>query len=137
MDNTQKPNHKKRILIVEDEAIVASDIKTTLKREGYEVVDVLSTGEMAVETSKKELPDLVIMDIKLIGQMDGIEAAKKIKKFNIPVVYVTAYGDKNIVKRAKETLPYGFIHKPFDAKDLLTTVELAIYKSGQERAFRE
>jgi CheY-like chemotaxis protein len=102
-----------RILVVEDEAIVAMGIKQKLEDLGHHVVDTVYTGEDAVETALKTEPDLILMDIVLKGSMDGIEAAAKIRKqLDIPVIYLTAYSDEEVLERARMTEPYGYIIKP-------------------------
>src|ERR1700693_1860389 len=118
-----------RIFIVEDEGIVAADLQTMLKRLGYYVVGIAATGEEAVEGVARTLPDLVLMDIRLQGDMDGIQTAEHIMVHHeIPVTYLTAYADETTLERAKTTLPYGYILKPFEERDLRTTIELALYK---------
>jgi len=118
-----------RILVVEDEAIVALDIKSRLKRMGYDVVGVCATGEEAVVHVGRTRPELVLMDIMLAGDMDGIEAAGKIREeYGVPVVYLTAYADKQTLDRAKITNPFGYVIKPFEDRELLTTIEMALYK---------
>jgi len=120
---------KKRIFVVEDERIVADDIKMSLERLGYAVPAVSVSGEDAINRAEKTHSDLVLMDIVLQGKMDGIEAAAIIKsRFNIPVVYLTAYADDKTVKRAKITEPFGYILKPFEDRDLQTTIEMALHK---------
>ena len=120
------------ILLVEDEGIVAKDIKKRLQKWGYTVSAIVSSGEQALE-KVKEKPDLVLMDIILRGDMDGIETARIIRmKFNIPVVYITAYAGKQVLKRAEMTRPYGYILKPFDDEELHTTIERALYMVEKE-----
>lgn len=121
------------ILVVEDESIVAKDIQVCLKRLGYEVVGLESTGEEAVAKAAQLQPDLVMMDIMLKGEMSGIEAADLIRKNqDIPVIFLTAYTDRNTVDKAKETEPYGYIIKPFKEIDIQTAIEIALYKHGKE-----
>ena len=121
------------ILVVEDESIVAKDIQVCLKRLGYEVVGVESTGEEAVKKAQELEPDLVLMDIMLKGDMSGIDAADEIRSSrNIPVIFLTAYTDRNTVDKAKETQPYGYIIKPFKEIDIQTAIEIALYKHGRE-----
>jgi CheY-like chemotaxis protein len=118
-----------RILIVEDEHIVAMGIKRMLKNLGYTVTGVASSGEDAIVKAESTFPDVVLMDIMLKGDMDGVEAAKKIKeKFEIPIVYLTAYSDNKILERAKTTEPLGYIIKPFDEKDLYSNIEVALHR---------
>jgi PAS domain S-box-containing protein len=129
---------KARLLIVEDEGIVAFNIQKRLERLGYSVVGNVSSGEEAIDIVVEANPDLVLMDIKLEGNVDGIEAAAQIRdRFHIPVVYLTAYTDEETLNRAKLTEPYGYILKPFEARDLSTTIELALYKHQMERQLWE
>lgn len=118
-----------RILIVEDEHIVAMGIKRMLKSLGYTVTGVASSGEDAISKAESTFPDVVLMDIMLKGDIDGVEAAKEIKeRFNIQVVYLTAYSDDKILERVKTTEPLGYIVKPFDEKDLYSNIEVALHK---------
>jgi len=127
-----------RILVVEDEGIVAEEIRSRLKRLRYEVAAVASSGEEAIKKAEETRPDLVLMDIRLRGGMDGVEAAEEIRaRFDIPVVYVTAYADEATLRRAKTTGPYGYILKPFEDKELRTSIEVALYKHNIERRLRE
>ena len=129
---------KGRILVVEDESIVALDIQDRLESLGYEVPATVASGEMAVELAGMLCPDLVLMDIHLQGLMDGIEAAEQIRqRFGMPVVYVTANADHPTVQRAKLTEPFGYIIKPFDERELHTTIEMALYKHQAGLALRE
>lgn len=122
------------ILVVEDEAIVAKDIQNSLKKLGYNVPSVENTGENAVESAGKYKPDLVLMDIMLKGQISGIDAAEQIKRrYEIPVIYLTAYADESTLSKAKVTEPYGYIIKPFKEIDLHTSIEMALYKHGKEQ----
>ncbi len=128
----------KTILIVEDESIVALDLKQRLQFLGYEVVAIASSGEQAIEQAASSQPDLVLMDIKLKGKMDGVEAAEVIRdRHGLPVIFLTAYADKETLDRAKHTQPYGYLIKPFEDKDLRTTLEIALYKHWAEVAERE
>ena len=125
---------KSKILVVEDENIVALDIKNRLKKLGYSVPSIASTGEEAVKKAEITAADLVLMDIMLKGDMDGIEAAENIREqYNIPVIYLTAYADDKILERAKLTQPYGYISKPFKEKDLRTNIEMALHKHKMEK----
>jgi len=125
---------KSRILVVEDEAIVAMVIKRRLQDLGYIVSGVASTGKDAITKVEGTFPDLVLMDIRLKGDMDGIEATKTIKdRFSLPVVYLTAHSDDVTFKKAKETDPDGYILKPFTEKDLSTTIEIALHKFRKEK----
>ena len=125
---------KKKILIVEDEAIVAKDISVCLNRTGYEVIGTFSNGEKAVDFLTENKPDLILMDIMLAGQMTGIDAAGIIKeKFDIPVVFLTAYADEKTIGKAKVKDPYGYVIKPFKEIDLRTSIEMALYKFQKEK----
>ena len=117
------------ILIVEDENIVALHIKTILKHLHHKILGPVTSGEAAIETTVKQKPDLILMDIKLSGELDGIEAASVIKKTtDIPIVYLTAFSDEKTLQRASLADPFGYIVKPFDEKELKTTIEIAMYK---------
>lgn len=125
---------KTKILIVEDEAIVAKDISVCLEKIGYEVIATFSKGEKALHFKKKNKPDLVLMDIMLAGNISGIEASAEIKKkHDIPVVFLTAYADEKTIERAKVTEPYGYVIKPFKEIDLRTSIEMALYKFKKEK----
>lgn len=125
---------KINVLVVEDESIVSKDIQHSLKKLGYNVVGASSTGEKAIELAGEERPDIILMDIMLKGDMNGIEAAEKIKEhYSIPVVFLTAYADESTLSKAKITEPYGYILKPFKEIDLHTTIEMAVYKHGKEQ----
>lgn len=127
-----------RVWIVEDEAIVAMDLKTRLQALGYDVLGISSYGEDAVEKVAEHKPDLVMMDIVLKGEMDGITAAGIIRQeMEIPVIYLTAYADEKTIGRAKVTEPFGYILKPFEERDVLTVIEIALYKASMERRLRE
>lgn len=125
-----------RILVVDDELIVAKDIQTKLIRVGYDVPAFASSGEKALKITEQmqPQPDLVLMDIKLKGNMDGIETAQQLRdRFNIPVVYITAYTDEKILERSMRTEPLGYLVKPFKERELHSTVKLAIYKHRMEK----
>jgi signal transduction histidine kinase len=127
-----------KILVVEDENIVARDIATSLKRLGYAVPAVASSGEEAVERTVDTDPDLVLMDIVLRGKMDGVQTAQHIHDhFNIPVVYLTAYADEKTLQRAKMTEPFGYMLKPFEERELRSTIEMALCKSKTESKLRK
>ncbi len=126
-----------KILVVEDESIVAKDIAETLKSQGYDVPAIALSGEQAIEKAEQTRPDLVLMDIVLKGDMDGIAAAEQIRdRFSIPVVYLTAYADSEVIERARITEPFGYIIKPFEARELHTNIEMALYKHKAEEAYR-
>jgi len=117
------------VLIVEDDDIIARVEDWRLKKLGYLVCGRASTGAEAMELVVNKKPDIVLMDINLKGDIDGIETAKMIRKgFNIPVIYVTSHSDGATLVRAKETKPDGFIIKPFDDNDLRVAIEMALKK---------
>ncbi|MGO8696454.1 MAG: response regulator [Limisphaerales bacterium] len=123
-----------RLLIVEDEFIVASDLEARLCHLGYEIAGKADTGPAAIESAAATSPDLVLMDIRLKGEMDGIAAAKQIRsKLRLPVVFLTAYADDSTLQRAKAAEPYGYILKPFEDRELRTIIEIALYKHETER----
>lgn len=126
-----------RILIVEDEAIVARDIEQQILEMGYEPVGRATSGEQAIELAQATLPALVLMDIQLSGEMDGIAAAQQIRtQFSIPVVFLTAFAADDILSRAKLTEPFGYILKPFSERELRTVLEMALYKHQAEEKLR-
>ena len=121
---------KARILICDDEVIIAKDLESRLKRLGYTIVGKATSGERTLELVEQHHPDLVMMDIVLQGEMDGIDAAEVIKdKWGIPVVFLTAYANTDRLERAKLTYPFGYLLKPFQDRDLKITTEMALYVS--------
>jgi PAS domain S-box-containing protein len=129
--------NKASLLIVEDEAIVAADLTGKLGRLGYEVLGIAARGEQAVELALSLRPQVVLMDISLAGAMDGIEAADAIRgRLDVPVIYLTAHSDPATLARAKLTVPFGYILKPFEQRELATQIELAIYKHQADRELR-
>jgi len=126
------------ILVVEDEAIVAMDIAQRLKRAGYDVPAVAATGEVALRTLEELHPDLVLMDILLKGEKNGIETAREIKdQFEIPVIFLTGQADESTQEQIKNTGAYGFILKPIDTASLLPNVELALARHAFEVQLKE
>lgn len=127
-----------KVLIVEDEAIVAEDLKGMLKKLGYEVVGIADNGQDALALAANQHPDLVLMDIHIQGPMDGIDTAEQIAvHHDIPVTYLTAYADEKTLERAKATLPYGYILKPFEERDLRTSIEVALYKHRMQHVLEK
>ncbi len=121
------------VLVVEDESIVSKDIQHSLKKLGYNVVGAAATGEQAVKLAVEAQPDIILMDIMLKGEMNGIEAATQIRQeTNIPVIFLTAYADESTLNKAKVTQPYGYIIKPFKEIDIHTSIEMALYKHKKE-----
>ncbi|MBN1979486.1 MAG: response regulator [Anaerolineae bacterium] len=124
-----------RVLIVEDDRVIAQDIQQTLARLGYAYPMVVSSGEEAIQRTADLKPDLVLMDIQLKGSMDGIEAAQQIRAcFDIPVVYLTAYADDLTLRRARITGPFGYILKPFEDRELHSVIEMALQRHEMEQA---
>jgi len=122
-----------KILIVEDEAVVSLDVTRRLEKMGYEVMGRIASGEEAIELIQEKRPDLVLMDINLQGEMDGIETATKLyKEYNLPVIYLTAYAGESTLERAKESKPYAYILKPFKERELHAAIEIAISRHQTE-----
>jgi PAS domain S-box-containing protein len=129
---------KEMILVVEDEVLIAADIQACLRDMGYDVPLIVSTGEEAVEKTGELKPDMVLMDIFLKGQMNGITAAEHIRRlYGTPVVYLTAYSDDEIVNKAVSTEPFGYLIKPFNERELKTTIRMALYKHAMDQRVRE
>ena len=121
------------VLVVEDESIVSKDIQYSLKKLGYNVVGVAATGQKAIDLCGEKMPDIILMDIMLKGDINGIEAStRKKESYNIPVIFLTAYADENTLSKAKVTEPYAYIIKPFKEIDLHTSIEMAFYKHSKE-----
>lgn len=118
---------KKKILIVEDELVIANDIRGFLSDENYEIISIVLTGEDAINLSRQNKPDLIIMDILLHGDMNGIEAAEEISKTRkIPIIFVSAYSHEEIVKQILSDIDYEYILKPFQAFELIDKVNLLL-----------
>jgi PAS domain S-box-containing protein len=129
---------KARIMVVEDEALVALSVKQKLHGLGYDVVATLDTGEQAVQQASDLRPDLILMDIMLAGALDGIAAASQIRAHcDIPIIYLTAYSDEGTLERAKPTEPSGYLLKPFEERELRSTIELALYKHQMRQQVKE
>lgn len=127
-----------QIMIVEDERIVAKDLEFRLQGLGYQIAAVASEGHDAVAKAAVARPNLVLMDIRLENGMDGIEAAEQIRaRLDIPVVFLTAYADEATLARAKITEPFGYILKPFEERELQSTIEIALYRHKAEQRLRE
>jgi PAS domain S-box-containing protein len=125
------------VLIVEDEAIVAADLKMRLTMQGYRVVGIASNGATALDLAEMKHPQLVLMDIQLEGGMDGIEAAGLIRqRLHLPVVFLTAFSEDATLERAKQVEPFGYILKPFEDRELKTFIDMAIYKHQAEETIR-
>lgn len=129
---------KARIMVVEDESIIAMEIQERLRTMGHEVCAAASTGEGAIRNAEETHPDLVLMDIMLKGGMDGIEAAGHIRaRLNVPLIYLTAYADDQTLERARATEPYGYLIKPFEDRELHAAIEMALYKHAMEKKLKE
>jgi PAS domain S-box-containing protein len=133
MHDTSSTTNKNRILIVEDELIIARGIQKRLLGMGYDITDIVPSGEEAVQSATENPPDLILMDINLQGSMDGIQAAESIRSsLDLPVIYLTAYADAESLGRAKLTEPFGYIVKPFQDHALQSAIEMALYKHRME-----
>ena len=122
-----------KLLIVEDEGVTALEIQSKVEEWGYSVLDVVSSGEEAVKTALDKKPDLILMDIVLKEKLNGIEAAKLIKKtYEVPIIYLTAYGDEKTLQKAKITFPQAYLLKPFEENELKFAIEMGLYKHDME-----
>ena len=127
----------KKILVVEDEAVIAMEIESRLGKMGYEVVGVAATGEKALSLAAATHPDLALMDIHLVGPLDGVATAEQLRaSFDIPIVFLTAYGDDATIRRATATGPLGYLTKPFSDRDVHAAIEVALYKHTAEREMK-
>ena len=127
-----------KILIVEDESIVALELESRLSDLGYSVCGIVSSGADAINLTIAQKPNLILMDINIKGPIDGVETAEKIKEIiDTPVIFITAFADSNTLQRAKITEPYGYIVKPFEERELHTSIEIALYKHNMEKKLRE
>jgi len=126
------------VLIVEDEVAVGNVVRKQLNRKGFDVLEVVSTGEAALEAVRNQHPDVVLMDIHLDGEMDGIDAAKRLQgEFDVPVIYLTGDAMDETVEEAREAQAYGYLLKPINDRELVTTIEIALYKHEMERKLKE
>jgi two-component system, response regulator PdtaR len=124
-------NAKPKILIAENEKIIAIDIKNILHRIGCDVLEIVSSGEEVLRKVKEEKPDLILMDISLDGALDGIETAEALSaNYDIPVIYLTAFNDRETLQRARITEPYGYLVKPFDSREIEIAIDMAFIKRG-------
>ncbi len=129
---------KAKVLIVEDDRVVVKDLQGSLEDLGFDIASIVSSGEEALKKAKENKPDIVLMDIVLKGDMDGIETAGQIhSQFDIPVVYLTSYTDEKVLERAKITEPFGYISKPFVERELNIAIEIALYKHKMEKKLKE
>ena len=122
------------ILIVEDEALIATEIATALSKLGYRIAGKVRNGDKALDLLASTRPDLALLDIDIKGSLNGIDLARIIReKYDYPFVFLTAFSDRETVRRLADTMPYGYIVKPFTRGELLTTIELALHKFSAER----
>jgi AmiR/NasT family two-component response regulator len=129
---------KLRILIVEDEPIISNDIKASLAKLGYEVCGWVASGASAVKSAEDLRPDLILMDIILQGDMNGIEAANIInKRFNIPIIYMTGNADMETIQSARDTNPYGYVLKPVNSMNLFSVIDTALRRHNLEKDLRD
>jgi DNA-binding LytR/AlgR family response regulator len=125
------------VLIVEDEVIIAKDMSLTLTKLGYNVVGHSVGGQEAMDMAAEKRPDIVVMDVMLKGDMNGIEAAREIRqRHNIPVIFITAYSDEDTLERTRSSSPFGYLVKPFKANDLRATIETALARFGEEEELK-
>ena len=130
--------HSPRILIAEDESVIAIDLAKTLEKLSYNVVGSSRNGKDVIKKAGELEPDLILMDILLDGKITGIQAAEKIMStFDIPVIYLTAYADPATLEKAKLTEPFGYVLKPFDERTLRTSIEMALYKHEINKKLKE
>ena len=127
-----------RIMIVEDNTMVSEDCRDCLENLGYTVTSIVASGEESIERAGAEMPDAVLMDIRLRDEMDGIQAAEKIhSRFDIPVVFLSAYSDNELLERAKRVGSFGYLVKPFEERELYATLEMALYKARTDKERRQ
>jgi two-component system, response regulator PdtaR len=125
------------IILVEDEIIVAADVKNRLENMGYSVLGIFDNGDEAIQKAGELKPNLVLMDIVLKGEMDGIDAAQNIRElYDIPIIYLTAYSDEKTLERAKVTEPFGYVLKPFEDREIQSAIEMALYKHKMEKRLK-
>ncbi|MES2163689.1 MAG: ATP-binding protein [Pseudomonadota bacterium] len=138
LPDAEESKYIARILIVEDERVVALDLSSTLEKLGYAVIGSVISGAEAIECAREQRPDLILMDIRLNGKIDGIDAAQEIHLFlNCPVIFLTAYSDEQTLHRAKQVTPFGYLVKPFKMLELRCTIEVALHKNMIEERLRE
>lgn len=126
-----------RIIIIEDEAIIAAEIKSTLQILGYDVVGHAMNGDKALDLFARQEADLILLDINIRGTLSGIDLAKILRdNYDVPFVFLTSFSDKVTLDKAKETIPYGYILKPFSDNDLKVNIELALYKYESNKSLK-
>ena len=133
----ENSDNKGTILIVDDDALLAEHNKILLQKSGYKSVDIALDPEQAIRLTKDKSPDLILMDINLNDQYDGIKTAEEIQKiFDVPIIFVTAFSDPDTINRAKKVAPFGFIMKPFESREFLVAVETALYKHSFDKKIK-
>lgn len=134
MRSEEHQRRRPTALVVEDETLIAEELSERLTRMGFSVVAAVDSADAAIEAADRERPDIVLMDIRLKGERDGIHAAAEIRKLlNSPVIFVTAYSDQITLDRVKESEPYGYVLKPFHERELQVAVELAMHRHAVEQ----
>lgn len=124
---------KYKVIIIEDELIIAEDIKDILEQASYEVIGIASSGKEALELLAEKQPDILLVDISIKGDMDGIQVANIIREqYDLPFIYLTSYTNKSILERAKLTKPYGYLVKPYKEQDVIVAIELALSNAASE-----
>jgi CheY-like chemotaxis protein len=132
------PSSRRRVLIVEDEALIAMDLKGRLENLGYEVPGIAASADAALTLASRHTPDLILMDIRLQGARDGIEAAAEVRRLlDIPVIFLTSHSDVETIERARLAEPFGYIAKPFGFVNFRALIEIALQKHGTERSLRK
>jgi DNA-binding response OmpR family regulator len=137
MNTETSDTYEPRVLIVEDETLIAEELRERLERIGFTVMGPVDNADEGIEIATAEQPDLVLMDIRLKGEKDGVQAATEIRRqVDVPIVFLTAYSDRTTLDRAKHTDPYGYILKPFHERELQVTLELALHRHSLDRQAR-
>ena len=132
--NGRKERSERGILVVEDESIIAMNLEEHLMGMGYKVVGGASSGDEAIAKAREHRPDLILMDIVMPGEKDGIDASEEIKsEMDVPIIFLTAYADEGFVERAKRIEPVGYIVKPYEKKELRAVIDIALYKKEMEK----
>ena len=130
--------NSEKIMVVEDEWVVADQLCRNLEDLGYKVCSMASAGDEAIRKVEADSPDLILMDIVLKGEMDGIEAANRINsQFNIPMIYMTAYTNQEYIQRAKQTKPFSYLVKPFNQKELHANIEMALHRHLADKEIKD
>ena len=129
---------KARIMVVEDEAVISLEIQDRLTKMGHSICGTAASGEEALSVATAKCPDLILMDINLRGDVDGVQTAQQIHdRMEIPVIYLTAFADDRTVERARLTEPFGYLIKPFSEKELYAAIEVALYKNSMDAKLRD